>query len=240
MNNLSGTKDNQQKDSFSFVSNENVSDSGLDEFLLHYESDSEGSSMQPTIDKESEKWIYNFDYPGLEQSGYVETKDNSSVILFLPEKPPSSTSVNISKNVQLFVNTQHLFSLSWTPIYSYYDFQRFKEMLEKSLYEFQRITQWIESSSVPPALNFCSETIWDYSTSDFTLQSYENKTQTTIEINNFKRNKKYADISFLSKSFQIKIGSHTVFDSERELRNINTNNKYYIILYIMNKLIEKM
>ena len=77
----------------------------------------------------SEKLLYTFDFPSLEENGWLEISETSIVLTF-PERPNVyvKEAVDISQNSQLFLNNQIVFALNWIPMYTITDFYRVKEV----------------------------------------------------------------------------------------------------------------
>ena len=103
-------------------------------------------------------------------------------------------------------------------------------MFEKTITELQRISRWYRNDpGIEPS--YCSELIYYYNTAKFSLQSFENKIETCIDIHNYVKNTNIPTTPFITKQFQIYVGNHLVFCSERELHNLPPDDKYFIIMY---------
>ena len=190
----------------------------------------------------SEKYTYHFDFPCLQESGYVEIQKNKLVILF-PEKNTSheKEAYIYHQNILFFINNQVKFSFQWLPIYSIQDLYRIRDMFFQSATEFQKmIQQSFDEHWVPDgqqSSRYYSEVVFRYKTKYFSIKCFENSLNSTIELSL----PKHCDqpiTNRIPKIFQIFIGNNLVFCSERDLSNLNLNHKYFIILFLLQKCIK--
>jgi hypothetical protein len=197
---------------------------------------------QEKNDKEeirTEKYIYHFDYPLLNESGYIDIYPNKIVILF-PAKSNKSTSngINISQNVSVYLNQQLRFSYHWLPIYTLYDLYKIKDMLIKTSYEYKTLTNVHISKKNNYIPFYCNEILTEWTNSSYEISCFENCNTTTFDITiNKEKNETDTKIEkFIN--LQVFIGSNLIFCGERDLLNNNLPVKdgHFIINMMLDKL----
>jgi hypothetical protein len=187
----------------------------------------------------TETLMYSFDYPMLTESGQVKITDECITLQF-PEKPTIyvKDSVKIPKNVALFIENNHCFSLDWIPMHTWTDYYRVKDMIEKCLQAYCNLTG---NTCFTPHTFVCNSSRYhesittNFTTNNFSLSCFEHLAGTCIqlsvteEINNDKE---------IPLHFQLCIGKHIVFSTERDLHCVtNTSNVHFIVQFILYKLL---
>jgi hypothetical protein len=188
----------------------------------------------------SEKLLYTFDFPSLEENGWLEISETSIVLTF-PERPNVyvKEAVDISQNSQLFLNNQIVFALNWIPMYTITDFYRVKDLLEKCLHSYTRsigkehfiphIYPWAPIKIYSSAItNFQKE-------KDFILYCYEDLNTSQIQLTIPENSKSVTDLPL---NVQICIGKNIVFCAQRDLSSLSQSDISFIIQFILYKLIK--
>jgi hypothetical protein len=189
---------------------------------------------------ESKKYIYHFDYPLLNESGYIEICSDKIVLLF-PSKPNKSmpNAINVSQNISVYINNQLRFSYEWLPIYTLYDLYKIKDMIIKTLNEYTTMIDMNIPKKDIYIPYYCNEILTEKKNSFFEINCFENCNNTTFDIiiskekkiiNNFNQTK------FIN--LQIFIGENLIFCGERDLLNYNVPVRD--IHYIINMMISKL
>lgn len=190
----------------------------------------------------SQKFCYHFDFPSLQESGYVEFFPNKIIIQF-PDKHNENNkeSYMCSKNINVFVNKEIKFSYQWLPIHTFYDFLRIKDMLDKSYYEFLRLLQWSNneyyyqdtSQMYQDTPQIYNELITTKHSLSYNIYCFENSFNTSVELD---INKTLHKTSYLPINLQIYIGNNLIFCLERDLKYLELKDIYIVFLFIMQKI----
>ena len=187
-----------------------------------------------------EKLFYHFDFPQLTDNGWIDISDTSIVLTF-PEKPTVyvKDAYDIVQNSQLFLNNQLLFAIDWLPIYTYFDYLRVKDMLEKCL---QSYTNLIGERVFTPHTylwtpnKIFNSTITNVSKGDdYILYCYEDPNTSQVQLTIPESSECHTEVSI---NFQICIGKNIVFCAQRDLSALNENDINFILQFILYKLIK--
>jgi len=210
------------------------------------ESDSTKSEQNSDINNyynASEKYIYTFDFPQINDVGYVTVYPNKIIVHF-PDKAniPSDNGITPRTDVVMFINNQQKFSYQWLPIYSLTDFYKIQDMLIKCYTEFSIFTEWSFYDYTQIHKNYFkyySDHITNYESNSFQIKCSENIYTTSLEItvNNPKTSLNVTNTTDLH--FQIFIGKYLLFCSQRDLVGIPIYEMYFIINFILQKLIKE-
>jgi hypothetical protein len=186
----------------------------------------------------TEMLIYNFDYPMLKESGQVKISDKIVVLQF-PEKPTIYVegSIKIRRNITLYIENSHCFSFDWIPMHSWMDYCRVKDMFEKALQAYSNLTG--NTNFSPHTFNCSPEKYYESVTTSFTantfsLSYFEHLLDTCIQLSvvNTECNEKETPLHF-----QLCIGKHIGFCTERDLKCVNqASNVHFIVQFILHKL----
>ncbi len=186
----------------------------------------------------TETLMYTFDYPMLTESGQVKITDEC-ITLQCPEKPTVyvKDSVKIPKNVTLFIENSHCLSLDWIPVHTWTDYFRVKDMIEKCLQSYCNLTgntcftphTFVNSSGYHESITT------NFSTDNFSLSCFEHLTDTCIQLSVAEE---INDDKETPLHFQLCIGKHIVFSTERDLHCVtNASNVHFIVQFILFKLL---
>jgi len=161
----------------------------------------------------SKKYIYDFDYPGIDESGYIEIEANHIKVCF-PEKKCETTKTFNIRSVMLFINKQLKFSFDWLPIYSYTDYYRIKDMLNTCLFEFlpyYKPLKCLTNLNSNYVSQYNTSTVLHYHDSLFDIQCFEDYYNMNINVN-FKE-EKLSDSYSNTIDIQFYIGSNRIFST---------------------------
>jgi len=176
------------------------------------------ANSSTSVDSQTEpyfykKYTYHFDYPGIEEAGYVEITPKTIKILF-PEKKEKVQSVQCKKNVLVFIDTQLRFSLEWLPIYSFDDFCKAKDMLTVCLYEYNYMynyPNYLVNLLCANVSQYYNGTMTEYSDNLFKIQCYDDCYNTNIEIFSKCKFKQTYNTTF---DVQFFIGGNKIFSTQ--------------------------
>lgn len=186
----------------------------------------------------TELLTYSFDYPQVSESGSISICYNE-VILQFPEKPTVfvESPVKIPRKFTLFIDNCNSFCTDWIPVYTWLDFHRVRDMIDKCLQSYSTLTE--NTTFLPHTFSHDSTTYFesltsDYLTSNFCLNCYEHAWDTCVQLNVMNQ-------EHLTKEspvhFKMCIGKHVVFSSERDLKGINqASDVHFIVQFILYKL----
>ncbi len=188
----------------------------------------------------SQKFIYHFDWPGLQESGFVEISKTNIMVVF-PEKTslPQNVSDICNYNVLLFINNQLKFSYQWLPVYTLSDYYKVQEMLCKCLYEFKKLCSVNELNDIQQLQciylsNYCNEIITSYENNNIKIYCFEDYTNTSLEIN-INKQTEYIDIEN-KFDIQFYIGKHQILKFSD--LNLNSPELYDLFSFLLYKLIK--
>lgn len=187
----------------------------------------------------NETLIYSLDYPMLTESGQVKISDER-IILQFPEKPTVSVedSIKIPRNITLFIENNHCFSFDWVPMHTWTDFYRVKDMIEKCLQAYNNLTGNIGFSPHTFSSNpirYHESITTNFTAKIFTLDCFEHLLDTCIQLSvlNTENNEKEIPLHF-----QMCIGKHIVFCTERDLKYVTqASDVHFIVQFILYKLL---
>lgn len=187
-----------------------------------------------------EKYLYQFDYPYLLESGFVKTSKNKIIASF-PEKNVQSSSETFqsNQNVQLYINNQLKFSYQWLPIYSAQDLLKVKDILTKCYYDYKKFTNSqkdIMSETLIYYPIFHQETLTKGTSSSVSVRCFENPFNSTIEVNTVKSTGNYT-YNHDWPIVEIWIGKYNVFCSSTDL-NMSPQENKFVTEFILNKLVK--
>jgi len=196
--------------------------------------------MDTEQQKSSETLLYNFDYPMVTECGAVKiTADR--VILQFPEKPTVyvENSVTLRRNVTLRIENFPGFSIDRIPIHTGTDFFRVKEMIEKCLQSYSYLiskTYFSPHSDWFNSIKYYKTLSTEFFTSNtFHLSCFEHTFITCIELSVIN---KECDEKEIPLHFQLCIGKHVVFCTERDLKCVTQAETVdFIVRFILQKLL---
>jgi hypothetical protein len=189
----------------------------------------------------SEKFVYKFDYPCVEENGALEiTKERTS--LLFPEKANTLTPTECYgpiPNIRLFLNANLIFDSDWLPIYSVNDYMKVKDMFLKLYQEYSKAVQhhYYSPMSYSWEPKYYNENISNYKTNNCSIKSLENANLTSIEIdiptNTIKNANNTSECMYY---FNIYIGNHVVLCTQRDLKCLCAADVHFICQFIFHKL----
>ena len=187
-------------------------------------------------DTYSERFMYYFDYPGLCESGYVETSPNKITIKF-PEKKNVTLKNEFccNQDVMMFINNQQLFAYQWLPIYTLQDFYKVKDIFNRCYFEYSKLTNWNHFENAYYFSTNHNDKITSYNKQSFKLSCFENLYCTSIDI--FIPITTTKNTYFSSIEVQIYIGTNLIFSNKRDFKNmLFVHDVYFLTNFILNKL----
>ena len=187
-------------------------------------------------DTYSERFMYYFDYPGLCESGYVETSPNKITIKF-PEKKNVTLKNEFccNQDVMMFINNQQLFAYQWLPLYTLQDFYKVKDIFNRCYFEYSKLTNWNHFENAYYFSTNHNDKITSYNKQSFKLSCFENLYCTSIDI--FIPITTTKNTYFSSIEVQIYIGTNLIFSNKRDFKNmLFVHDVYFLTNFILNKL----
>lgn len=185
----------------------------------------------------SEKFAYYFDYPNLGESGYVEILSNKIVLLFPEKKDVAPEAYKYNQSISLHLNKHIKFSYQWLPIYTISDFFKVKEMISKVYYEIKKHTDLYDPSQ---SFNYCTKfhdsVLTTFNTDSFFVSCFENNYNTVIEVE-LKKNLHHKPFTS-NVSLEIYIGKNKVFTTDELFSVLNENDFYFLLTFIVFKLLK--
>ena len=187
----------------------------------------------------TETLAYSFDYPMLTESGQVKISDKR-IILQFPEKPTVyvKDSIKIPRNITLYIENSHCFSLDWIPMHTWTDYYRVKDMIEKSFQSYSTLTGNTCFSSHTfncDSVKYHESITTGFTTNNFSLSCFEHTLDTCIQLSVVNRETNETEIPL---HFQMCIGKHIVFCTERDLNCVTlASNVHFIVQFILQKLL---
>jgi hypothetical protein len=187
----------------------------------------------------TETLLYSFDYPMVTESGAVKISDNL-VILQFPEKPTVyvKDSIKVLRNITLYIENSHCFSLDWIPMHTWTDYYRVKDMIEKCLQSYNNLigkTYFSPHTFLCNPIRYHESLTTGFTTNTFSLSCFEHTLDTCIQLSvvNKECNKKEIPLHF-----QMYIGKHVVFCTERDLNCVTqAENVHFIVQFILQKML---
>jgi hypothetical protein len=193
----------------------------------------------------TEKYSYNFDFPGNSiQTGYVEI-DNNKIVLMFPELQESQMHFQKfahTQSVQLIINRQVMFSYEWLPIYSIKDFYRVKDMLTKAFHEYSNKTQrnhFIAQKVMYNQMKQFSLLSTMCDTNKFYLSCIEDEYSSTISLD--LKSSLFQlpnDRTQEPVNVEIYIGPTLMFCTSRDLQYLDKPLQHFVTQFILHKLIK--
>ena len=214
---------------------DDVSDSEVNKDTA-VENNSDNSVFKVIEDTYSERFMYYFDYPGLCESGYVETSPNKITIKF-PEKKNVTLKDEFccNQDVMMFINNQQLFAYQWLPIYTLQDFYKVKDIFNRCYFEYSKLTNWNHFENAYYFSTNHNDKITSYNKQSFKLSCFENLYCTSIDI--FIPITTTKNTYFSSIEVQIYIGTNLIFSNKRDFKNmLFVHDVYFLTNFILNKL----
>ena len=214
---------------------DDVSDSEVNKDTA-VENNSDNSVFKVIEDTYSERFMYYFDYPGLCESGYVETSPNKITIKF-PEKKNVTLKDEFccNQDVMMFINNQQLFAYQWLPIYTLQDFYKVKDIFNRCYFEYSKLTNWNHFENAYYFSTNHNDKITSYNKQSFKLSCFENLYCTSIDI--FIPITTTQNTYFSSIEVQIYIGTNLIFSNKRDFKNmLFVHDVYFLTNFILNKL----
>lgn len=187
----------------------------------------------------SQKYFYHFDFPNLTESGFVEICQNKIILLF-PDKHNLSENTTDShiynKNINVFINKQIKFSYQWLPIYTFSDFQKTKDMLNRVYFEYLRFIQWLDyDNSGFECAKYYDELVTVTGAKSYTINCFENMSNISIDLE-LNKNKTNTLIKKIPFNLQFYIGSNLIFCIERDLGTLEYNDLCIVLSLILQKI----
>ena len=212
---------------------DDVSDSEVNKDTA-VENNSDNSVFKVIEDTYSERFMYYFDYPGLCESGYVETSPNKITIKF-PEKKNVTLKDEFccNQDVMMFINNQQLFAYQWLPIYTLQDFYKVKDIFNRCYFEYSKLTNWNHFENAYYFSTNHNDKITSYNKQSFKLSCFENLYCTSIDI--FIPITTTKNTYFSSIEVQIYIGTNLIFSNKRDFKNmLFVHDVYFLTNFILN------
>jgi hypothetical protein len=194
----------------------------------------QGTSSHSLMQSLSQRYIYHFDDPALQESGSVQILANKVIIQF-PERINTKPTVpeNHTQIINLYVDNQLLFSSQWVPVMTFNDHIRFKEMLYKAYVEFTQASNKPFLPFDPYSSNLHHEFVSEIDNSYFNVYCFENYLTTSIELK-FKKCI-CEEHETLPCHLQFFVGSHLVFCSEKNIKNCCSDLMLSLLTFILYK-----
>lgn len=207
---------------------------------LSQENETSFDHISPVLDSDSsEKYIYKYDDPLLNEDGFVQVFANK-IILHFPEKNSSSNYLNVRnefrESVNFFIDQQWIFSYSFLPILSQNDYNKTKDMIYKCYTEYTALIHWHFwplDHFLPKLYN---DLICEYKNQHYTLYCYEDRWRTSIELNRIQSKEKPCTVEPIH--VQIFIGNHLLFCSFKDLTNYEPKELHFIVSFLLYKLMK--
>jgi len=188
----------------------------------------------------TETLLYNFEYPMITECGAVKITDHH-VFLQFPEKPTVHVehAVKLRRNITLYVENGQCFSLDWIPIQTVTDFFRVKEMIEKCLQSYSYLldnkTHFSPHTFSVNPINYYESLTTGFTTNSFSLSCFEHTVDTCIQLSVIN---KECDKKEIPLHFQLCIGKHVVFCTERDLKCVDkAKDVHFIVQFILQKML---
>jgi hypothetical protein len=187
----------------------------------------------------SEKLCYNFDFPALTETGYLEINEKK-IVLFFPEKSNISVkdSIKLNQKFQFYIDNVLVFCSEWLPIHSLNDYWRFKDMIEKCLHSYAYLSGNNVHSLHTYACkdyDFYNSLITDVKKDNYSLYCLEDHYNTSVQLT--KANKE-TDMKHSSFQLQLYIGNNLVLCTDRDFKCLSTNDIYFIVQFVLSKLLK--
>ena len=187
----------------------------------------------------SEKLLYNFDFPALKDTGYVEMNEKK-IVLFFPEKSNNYVKdcITLHKKFQFHINDNLVFCSEWMPLYSLHDYWRYKDMVDKCLHSYTYLS---EQNFHSLHTYICREfNLYDTIVTDVKKQAYsvyclEDNYNTSVQLTLIHKEK---TIEPNPLQFQLYIGNNLNFCTERDFNCLTNNNVYFIVNFFLSKLVK--
>jgi len=186
-------------------------------------------------EKYSQKYVYKFDDPLLQDYGYVQVINDKLIVQF-PVKPDHTHSFKPMHHVQFYFNNEIRFSSDWLPILTLQDLTKFKTMLYQTWYEYSTLTQYKywSSSSWGPFMH--SELVTIFNRPSFYLSCFESHSVTLLELETkISANKKSSQPNPVHVQFYF--GPHLVFCSETHLKDFSVETLHFVLSFVLQKII---
>lgn len=205
------------------------------------------SDSLPTKPTTTEKYLYHFDDPLLQDSGYVlvinRNKSDCRIVIHFPTKNSTTDYVSenkLNKNIQLWINSQLQFSYNFLPILTWNDFSRCQDILYKGYLEWIQLSKPTEtfSNAVYPGINH--ELSTDIHHPLFHLSCSENMLTTVLELHLEPTSSSQILIESSPNPepcLQIQFGTYTVFCSQQNLTNLDPNTRHFLVSFLLCKLL---
>ena len=187
----------------------------------------------------TETLMYSFDYPMLTESGQIKISDER-IILQFPEKPTIhvGNSIKSTRNITLFIENSHCFSLDWVPMHTWTDYYRVKDMIEKCLQAYSNLTgntYFSPHTFICNPIRYHESITTSFAANTFSLSCFEHLADTCIQLSavNMENNEKEIPLHF-----QLCIGKHNIFCTERDLKYVTkASDVHFIVQFILHKLL---
>jgi len=188
------------------------------------------------LEEYSQRYIYRFDDPLVQDSGCVHVTDNRIIVQF-PVKPDHTQSFKPMHQVQLYLNKHIIFYSEWLPILTLQDYAKFKTMFQQIWHEYSTLTQhyyWFSSSFGPLMHN---ELVTIFNKPSYYLSCFETNHITSLELETkVTKVTKLPSSQTLPIHVQFYFGSHLVFCSESQLQNLDAKTLHFVLSFILQKL----
>jgi hypothetical protein len=187
------------------------------------------------LERYSQKYVYKFDDPLVQDYGYVQVCNNHITVQF-PVKPDHTQAVTNMHHVQLYVNNEMLFYSDWLPILTQQDEAKSKTIFYQLWYEYSKLTQfkyWPSSSFVPL---MHSELVTIFDRPAYYLSCFENHSITLLELET-KETMNTPLSQPNSVHIQFYLGPYLIFCSKTHLKHFNVNTLHFVLSFILQKFI---
>ncbi len=182
----------------------------------------------------SQKYIYKFDDPLVQENAYVQVINNRIIVQF-PLKHDHTQSFSPMHYVQLYLNKQIVFYSDWLPILTLHDQTKFKTMFQQLWHEYTMLTHFKHFTPIPFAPFMHCEVVTTFNQPSYYLKCYENSTLTSIEIETKKTKSTQPHSDLIQVQFYF--GPHLVFCSATQLESLDADAYNFTLSYILQKML---
>ena len=182
----------------------------------------------------SHKFIYKFDDPLIQESGFVQVT-NKNIIVQFPVKPDHTHTWKSMHHIQLYLNNQLIFHTHWLPILTQQDQMKFKAMFQQVWHEYTILTQY-KCWYSPTSVTFMhSELITIVNKPSYYLTCCETGDLTSIEVET--KETHLTSSQTIPIHIQFFIGPHLVLCSETHLHHLNGESLLFLLSFLLQKLL---
>lgn len=181
----------------------------------------------------SQKYMYTFDDPLIQDSAFVHVFNNKIIAQF-PVKPDYTQDFQSMHHNQLYLNRQLIFHTNWLPILTSQDYTKFKAIFHQLWHEYTILTRhkYYSASAYVPYMY--SELMTIYNTPSYYLSCIESVSLTSIDLTT-KLTHLFTPQT-IPIHVQFYIGSHLILCSETQLSHLEGETLQFVLAFILLKL----